>query len=1222
MTSPAPAPTPPRRRLFGLLAVLLLLATAGVVVWSVWFRDRPPASDLAAAARANARGVGYMEQFADGYPKAVAAFEEAVRLAPDWTDAKVNLGIALYNADQSPANLDRAAGVFRQILAADPNNPYAHHNLGVIAKYRGDPQTAASHFEAVTRIDPADPHAWLFLAQCDANPQESPQARERFAKALALNPYLNAARYGLISHTATTPDERTRLLAEFNALTNHPWQEQSRDLYTEFGKYATVIGKPPGEPPAVGPLPMFEKDTALKVTLADGVRWLAIPDPGPNQTARSRFGGTLVRFDYDKDGRPDLLLLSAVLRNGKLSDLLLRNEGNSTFTDVTEAMGLGMSASIGCSVGDFDNDGRSDLLLTGPAGVRLLRNEDGKKFADKSKEAGFDKLTGIFAGSAWVDLDQDGDLDAVLTRSVNGVMVQLNVGEAPPVKPGEPPKPLTCKFRPAEGLTALPATGAVTSFVVSDLDADRDVDLLILADNEPPTVVLNDRLMRFHRGAPVHAESATWTGGLVLDANGDGQSDLLLLGMRPALLTSKTDAIATDTAGRFAAGTIDSPHLKQAQAVDLDLDGRTDVVGLSVDRKPVFLQGDGRGKLTHRPGAFGPAADAIPVLLAVAACDLDGDCNQDIVTWSASAGLAVFRGTGNGNHGLLIELTGVRERASPPVLRTNADAIGATVTALAGPVRTRVENTTLSAGLGQSRLPLVLGLGRADAADAIRIRWPDGVPQSELNLSTCKLTTIPETDRRGGSCPVLLAWDGERFRYVTDFLGAGALGETSADGTTRPPRPEESVKIEPGQLVPRNGRYIIKIAEPMDEMTYLDRLRLDVIDHPAGVEVHPDERFAAGGPPPTQELLAFRERFAPLKATDQRGRDVTAAVRVRDGNAVDEFAHRSWIGMAEDHSVEFDFGNQLAGLADGKRVFLVLAGWTDYPYPEAIYAAAQAGVPMTAPVLERQTADGKWEPLGELGFPAGLPKVMTREVPGLAGTKGLKLRVRTNLQIYWDQVYLAPAIDAPPAISLPVSRATLVHRGFMKEVTPAGKRTPAGYTDDRTEPVAVSRWRGRLTRTGDVTALLTAVDDRFVLCGPGDEVTVEFDAAGLPPVKPGHVRSFVLRTHGYCKDTAPFTATGGAVGPLPFAGMGSYPAGAADRSKAPAGQAEYDREWNTRSPGCMRSVTTSPGARPVAGAAGRSATRALAADTGPAWRPGPTPGRPSPAAARSRAAAG
>ncbi len=469
-------------------------------------------------------------------------------------------------------------------------------------------------------------------------------------------------------------------------------------------------------------------------------------------------------------------------------------------------------------------------------------------------------------------------------------------------------------------------------------------------------------------------------------------------------------------------------------------------------------------------------------------------------------------------------------------------------------------------GLGQSRVPLTLGIGRNESADAIRLRWPDGVPQTELSIRADHRTRITETDRRDTSCPVLVTWDGKRFRYVTDFLGAGTMGELGADGTTRPPRPEEAVKIETGWLVPKNGRYVLKLAEPMNEVMYLDHLRLDVIDHPADTEVFPDERFAVSGPTPTGELLALRQRLFPHSARDHRGRDVAETLSARDAKTVSGFRRRNWIGFAEEHFVELDFGDKLAGLAEDRRVVLVLAGWIEYPFPETIFGAAQAGVPMLPPVLERQTAGGTWEPVADLGFPAGLPKVMTRELTGLAGAKGLKLRVRTNLQIYWDQIYLAP-VEAPISpTTLPVARATLAQRGFMQEVS-AGRRMPAEYNDDRTEPVSVTKWRGKLTRTGDVAPLLMRTDDLFVICGPADEVTVEFDATRLPPVKPGQVRSFVLRTHGYVKDVAPFTATGGDIGPLPFAGMASYPDGAADRSKAPPAQEAYDREWNTRPAG-------------------------------------------------------
>ena len=145
---------------------------------------------------------------------------------------------------------------------------------------------------------------------------------------------------------------------------------------------------------------------------------------------------------------------------------------------------------------------------------------------------------------------------------------------------------------------------------------------------------------------------------------------------------------------------------------------------------------------------------------------------------------------------------------------------------------------------------------------------------------------------------------------------------------------------------------------------------------------------------------------------------------------------------------------------------------------------------------------------------------------------------------------------------LDVAGADLATRGFMQEVYPNG-RPPVAYDDAKTEPVAVTRWKGNLTRTGDVTDLLRAADDRFVLCGPGDEVTVAFDASALPELPAGWVRSFVLRTHGYCKDTAPFTATGGRVGPLPYRGMKTYPG---PESGDPA-LAEYRRVWNTRPAG-------------------------------------------------------
>jgi hypothetical protein len=158
----------------------------------------------------------------------------------------------------------------------------------------------------------------------------------------------------------------------------------------------------------------------------------------------------------------------------------------------------------------------------------------------------------------------------------------------------------------------------------------------------------------------------------------------------------------------------------------------------------------------------------------------------------------------------------------------------------------------------------------------------------------------------------------------------------------------------------------------------------------------------------------------------------------------------------------------------------------------------------------------------------------------------------------------AAAKDGPQVQRLEVEQATLAHRGFIKEVN-RGNGKPVEYDDESTESVAVTPWQGRLTRTGDVTDQLRHEDDHFVIGGPGDEITVAFDAHRLPPLPQGWVRSFVLRTRGYCKDASPFTATGGNIEPLPFRNMKNYPYGPADAAEGAA--ASDRRTWHTRPAG-------------------------------------------------------
>src|SRR5207245_2012780 len=93
-------------------------------------------------------------------------------------------------------------------------------------------------------------------------------------------------------------------------------------------------------------------------------------------------------------------------------------------------------------------------------------------------------------------------------------------------------------------------------------------------------------------------------------------------------------------------------------------------------------------------------------------------------------------------------------------------------------------------------------------------------------------------------------------------------------------------------------------------------------------------------------------------------------------------------------------------------LFLCLAGWTDYAYPESIFAASQAGVQLQPPVLERLGPDGKWQTiLPDAGFPAGLPRVITVDVTGKLPGPNCVLRLRTNMQVYWDRIFAAGCLD-------------------------------------------------------------------------------------------------------------------------------------------------------------------------------------------------------------------
>ena len=172
------------------------------------------------------------------------------------------------------------------------------------------------------------------------------------------------------------------------------------------------------------------------------------------------------------------------------------------------------------------------------------------------------------------------------------------------------------------------------------------------------------------------------------------------------------------------------------------------------------------------------------------------------------------------------------------------------------------------------------------------------------------------------------------------------------------------------------------------------------------------------------------------------------------------------------------------------------------------------------------------------------------------------------MQIYWDKAFVAETLaDNPVRITTlePVS-ADLHYRGFSRMYRKGGRYGPYWFAYD--DVTKTSPWRpieGNFTRFGDVLSLLKNPDDMYVVMGPGDEATIQFDASSASSLPKGWKRDFLLYTDGWIKDSDLNTAFGTTVGPLPFHKLKSYPYGPNEKYPSDAALERYRRDYNTRS---------------------------------------------------------
>jgi hypothetical protein len=300
-----------------------------------------------------------------------------------------------------------------------------------------------------------------------------------------------------------------------------------------------------------------------------------------------------------------------------------------------------------------------------------------------------------------------------------------------------------------------------------------------------------------------------------------------------------------------------------------------------------------------------------------------------------------------------------------------------------------------------------------------------------------------------------------------------------------------------------------------------------------------------------------------VAAYDDQGNDILPLLLERDRTYPKGFKLLRLQGYAEMHSMVLDLGD----LSEMEGIVLLLNGTLNYAGSNSNLAASQMGLELHPPRLEVINGEGAWETaLSDMGIPAGEPKTIPVDLTGRFPTEDYRVRITTNVPIYWDQIQVGTSSGSTPVrmTDLTMRRAELGWLGYPRRYSPDGKWPPIyDYHDART----YDSWRdmsGCYTRYGDVWELLSAVDDRFVITRHGDQVALEFGLANAPPLPEGWARDFLFYANGFGKDTTINSAYSNTVEPLPFHGMSSYPYPETERFPDDHLHRRYMETYNTR----------------------------------------------------------
>ncbi|MEW6126040.1 MAG: FG-GAP-like repeat-containing protein [Acidobacteriota bacterium] len=1123
------------------------------------------------AYRANNLGVALLEQFK--HKEASEEFRRALKINPQLYAARINLAIALYNVPD-------VEGALTEIKAAAevaPDAPQVQFMFGLIARNQSRPEDAIAAFQKVLKADPLDVASNINLAQLYMQQRKFDDAIKLLREALRIEPYNITATYNLaIALTRSgVREEGQPMMARFLALRDGGYGTSLGQNYLEQGQYAEAMVSTGAEPELIDTtIPDVTFNEATGSFFSAGVE----KKTGANKFFGQRFnsaaelsdaakreliaalGGSLTPIDFDGDGDLDLFEVTPSAQK------LYRND-KGKFVDVSKDSGLALSnpqtIAIGAVAGDYDNDGRADLFVLRLGGNALYHNDGNSKFSDATPTAKIPAFNPLAISAALVDVDHDGDLDIFIagfadlnkpTKSTGALTFPDDFAAAPnQLLRNNGNGTFTDNSEAAKLATG---AGHAVAVVPTDYNNRRDVDLLLVNYDAPPTLYSNQRDGSFK---DVTSEvGLTMKGRFTCVAAGDINKDSFTDFYFGEASGAGFFALSNRRGGfTMTAASAGIEGASAAQFVDYDNDGLLDLIAIAGGKLRVWRNlGNNWQNVTDRAVAknFAMSVPTSDSPHRFAAADLDSDGDTDLLLHITPEQIKVARNDGgNRNRSLRINLAGKI---------SNRSGVGAKVEMRAGSLQQKIE--TASAVPAAQPADVLFGLGKRAAADTVRVLWTSGILQSEtetpraanINAQTMSIT---EVDRKPSSCPYLYTWNGERFEFITDFMGGGEMGYWEAPEVYNHPDPVEYTRIRDEQLKARNGIFELRVTNELEEVLFVDNLKLMAIAHPSNIEVFPNEGMTS--PPREFKLFTTRNAQPPVSAVDDKGQDVLARIAKMDRSYPDNFTLHRIRGYAETHSLTLNLGE-----ASSKKTLLLLTGWTDYAFSSDNVAAHQAGLTMQPPGLQVKDKDGNWQTVMEVGIPVGRPQTIVLDLSGKFLTASREVRIVTNMRIYWDQILVDRAgVLAQPRIEwLKALTAKLSWRGFSAEVTPDGREP---YTYDYQRVTLTSPWKtfaGRYTREGDVRTLLARTDDLFVIARPGDEIALAFDAKKLAPLPKGWKRAFLLYSDGYSKEMDIHSASPDAVTPLPFHAMKKYPYEDMQTYPQTAVHRDYLKRFNTR----------------------------------------------------------